>query len=75
MDIGDIFLIIGIFTITWWTVIFAVLPFGAEPSKKLVKGQASSAPDKPRIKQKLLITTGISIVLTTCFYIWMRLDQ
>ncbi|NDF12948.1 MAG: DUF1467 family protein [Proteobacteria bacterium] len=72
MSLGDYLLIIGIFTITWWTVLFAVLPWGNAASKKPVKGQASSAPDKPHILLKFAVTTGISAFITLIIELWMH---
>ena len=53
-----------VFVIVWWLVLFMVLPFGAQPPEQVEPGHADSAPARPRIGLKLLITTAISIVLT-----------
>ena len=60
----DIFTIIVTFVLTWWVVIFAVLPFGNAPDANPALGHAPSAPANPRIRQKLIITTIISLVIT-----------
>ncbi|MGH1481113.1 MAG: DUF1467 family protein [Geminicoccales bacterium] len=52
------------FVIIWWLVLFMVLPFGAAPSEEVQHGHASSAPAKPRMLIKLLITTLIAVCLT-----------
>jgi len=58
---------IVIFLIIWWTVLFAVLPWGVrgrwESEDDGVKGAEPGAPVKPHLKKKLLWTTGITIVL------------
>ncbi|MEE2692392.1 MAG: DUF1467 family protein [Pseudomonadota bacterium] len=58
---------IVIFVIIWWTVLFAVLPWGVrgrwESEDDGVKGAEPGAPVKPELKKKLLWTTGITIVL------------
>lgn len=55
---------LAIYLIIWWTVLFAVLPWGvrttAESGTELVPGQADSAPAAPMLKKKLLWTTLIS---------------
>ncbi len=52
------------FLLVWWLVLFTVLPFGARPPDQLEPGMAPSAPAKPRIALKFLITTVIALVLT-----------
>ncbi len=55
---------IVVFTCIWWTVIFCVLPLGMsreqEPMDEIA---APGAPADPKLKKKLILTTGISIVL------------
>ncbi len=53
-----------VFAIVWWLVLFMVLPFGAHPQDDPVPGSAPSAPEKPRLGIKFLITTGIAVILT-----------
>lgn len=54
-----------VFIIVWWLVFFMVLPFGAHPVEDddIGKGHATSAPKKPRIVTKMLITTVIAAAL------------
>ncbi|MEM9441912.1 MAG: DUF1467 family protein [Pseudomonadota bacterium] len=52
------------FLVIWWLVLFMVLPFGVAPPDVVEKGHASSAPAKPRLLWKLLITTVLAIVVT-----------
>lgn len=59
-----------LFVIIWWTVIFAVLPWGARPSANPLPGHATSAPERPRLLRKALITTAISVVLWGLLY-WL----
>ena len=59
----DIVSSVVVYIILWWWVFFMTLPFGAKPSAELIPGQAPSAPDKPRIVRKMLITSGIAAVL------------
>ncbi|MBT4487161.1 MAG: DUF1467 family protein [Rhodospirillaceae bacterium] len=55
---------IMIYAVLWWIVLFMVLPFGVrtvrEEGGEVVVGEASSAPTKPRIGLKMLVTTLIS---------------
>jgi predicted secreted protein len=53
-----------LFVIIWWTALFAVLPLGTQPSA--APDQASGwrgVPAQARIGRKLLITTGVSLVI------------
>jgi predicted secreted protein len=52
------------FVIVWWLVLFMVLPFGARPPEDVQPGTAPSAPAKPRMGLKILITTLIALALT-----------
>lgn len=56
-----------IFVLIWWSVFFAVLPWGVrgrwEAQDDGVEGADPGAPTTPDLKRKALITTGIAIVL------------
>ncbi len=52
------------FLVIWWLILFMVLPFGAAPPDDVQEGHASSAPAKPRMLIKLLITTLLAIGAT-----------
>jgi predicted secreted protein len=52
------------FVIVWWLVLFMVLPFGAKPPDHVEPGMAPSAPARPRMGLKILVTTLIAAVLT-----------
>ena len=54
-----------LFTMIWWTVLFAVLPIGTNPVADAdpATGGWRGAPERPQIGRKLLITTAISVVL------------
>ncbi len=52
------------FIIVWWLVLFMVLPFGASPPDDIQPGTARSAPAKPRMLIKVLVTTLIAVAAT-----------
>ncbi|MBT3536830.1 MAG: DUF1467 family protein [Rhodospirillaceae bacterium] len=56
-----------IYAIIWWMVLFMVLPFGVrtvrEEGGEVVEGQAASAPVKPRVFRKMLVTTLIATLI------------
>ena len=58
------------FLLVWWLVLFMVLPFGARPPDQIEPGTAPSAPARPRIGLKFLITTLIAVALTALI-LWL----
>lgn len=63
----------AIFFIIWWTVLFAVLPFGvrnaAEAGTQVEEGHDSGAPVAHGLRWKLLVTTAITVVICVAFLI------
>ncbi len=58
------FTAVVLFTMIWWTVLFAVLPFGVRPVSEADEATGwRGAPQQAQIGRKLLITTGISVGL------------
>ena len=55
----------GVFTyvIIWWTTLFAVLPWGNEPSHAPNAGDMPGAPANPRLCRKFVITSGIAAII------------
>lgn len=65
----------AIYFVVWWTVLFAVLPFGVrtqEETGAVVPGSAPSAPMAPRLKQKALVTSVVAMVV--CVILWAGLQ-
>lgn len=56
----DLFGGIVVYVIVWWLVLFTVLPWGVRPPAQPEKGHATSAPARPRLLLKFLITTVIA---------------
>ena len=63
-----------VYAVIWWTVIFAVLPWGARPSETPEPGHAPSAPENPRLGLKALVTTGISALIWLGIELVVRSD-
>jgi predicted secreted protein len=69
----------GIMTyiIIWWCVLFAVLPIGVrtpeEAGVEATPGQVPSAPVRPRLVFKALLTTAIASLLFAVF--WYMQDR
>ena len=54
---------IVVFFMVWWTVLFAVLPWGVTVAEEPEVGHAPSAPSRPRLGMKFLVTTAITVVI------------
>jgi len=69
----SIFGIIVTFTVVWWMIFFAALPFGVrgqlETGEKIPRGAEAAAPSDPKLKIKALITTGIAVVVTVILWV------
>jgi len=58
------------YTIIWWTVLFAVLPWGNRPPENPETGHATSAPAKPRLLIKFGVTTIVATMIFLMF-VWL----
>ena len=72
------FTYVAVFIIIWWLVLFMVLPVGVrtayDTNQPLGPGHASSAPVRPRILLKFLVTTAITVVLFTVYWLMQHYD-
>ncbi|MEQ9144661.1 MAG: DUF1467 family protein [Parvibaculaceae bacterium] len=62
---------LAIYAIIWWLTLFVVLPFGVkthEEAGSVDAGTAPSAPVRPQIVRKALITTVLSAVIFATVY-------
>jgi predicted secreted protein len=66
---------VALYFVIWWTVLFAVLPFGVRTQDEagtVVPGTPESAPAHFRILRLILINTGVAAVvfafLVSLFY-------
>jgi predicted secreted protein len=65
------FTYVAIYFVVWWTVLFAVLPFGVRGQHEdgeVTDGTDPGAPIKAHLWQKALATTLISAVLTVLIF-------
>lgn len=56
------------YLIIWWTVLFAVLPWGNRQPATHEAGMAPGAPVNPNIKKKLIATTLVSFIVLGIVY-------
>ncbi len=65
--------IAAIYFITWWMVLFLVLPWGTSSAHELGEevepGSTKAAPVKPRMLMKFAITTVLSAVVFAIIYV------
>jgi predicted secreted protein len=65
---------IVVFLLTWWMVLFAVLPFGIKHPAQQETGMMPGAPLKPDFKKIILRTTLISIVIWAIIFALVESD-
>lgn len=70
----SIFSGIVVYLITFWTVLFAVLPWGNHAQEVPEGGQAGGAPINPRIKQKFIATALISAVIWVIVFLMVHFE-
>lgn len=61
----------AIYFIVWWTVLFAVLPFGVRGQHEegeVIEGTEPGAPVNAYLWQKALATTALSAVVTLLIF-------
>jgi predicted secreted protein len=63
-----------VFIIIWWVVLFGVLPLGVRVPDNPGQGHASSAPERPQLLRKALITTAITIVIWLAVFALIESD-
>ena len=62
--------IAAIYFVVWWLVLFTILPIGMhtqEEEGEVVLGTARSAPVRPRLLRKAVITTIVTTILVGAF--------
>jgi predicted secreted protein len=68
--------LLAIYFVVWWTILFAVLPWGLrtqEEEGEVVMGTAASAPARPRLLLKAITTSIVAAVLVGGF--WVAVEQ
>jgi predicted secreted protein len=64
---------ISVYLVTWWTVLFTILPLGIrsheEEGVERIPGQDPGAPANPNIKRKFITTTWVSAIVLAVIYV------
>jgi predicted secreted protein len=63
-----------VYLVIWWTILFAVLPFGVKRVENPGRGQDHGAPERPQILRKAIITSIVAAVLWIGFYVLHQAD-
>lgn len=65
---------LAIYFVIWWIILFAILPIGVvtqEEGGEVIPGTESSAPQRPQLLKKALITTLVAAVIFAGVY-WLK---
>ncbi|MES2907302.1 MAG: DUF1467 family protein [Pseudomonadota bacterium] len=65
-------ILIGLYFILWWTILFAVLPWGVtsqHEAEDIVPGSDPGAPVKPMLLKKALWTSMATAILVGVIYL------
>lgn len=69
---------LAVYFIIWWTVLFAVLPFGVRSqveSGDVVAGSEPGAPVLPGLARKAAITSLVAaVIFAFVWYLWTAMD-
>ncbi|PTM43226.1 DUF1467 family protein [Bosea sp. 124] len=69
---------LAVYFVIWWTVLFAVLPFGVRSQSEtgeITQGTEPGAPALPGLLRKALITSVIAaVVFAIVWYVWATFD-
>ena len=62
---------LGVYVVVWWITLFIVLPWGNAPVDEadVKRGQAASAPRRPRLPIKMAINTVLAGVVWAIIYV------
>lgn len=66
---------VAIYFVLWWIVLFTVLPWGIktqDEAGEITPGTEASAPSKPQLKRKFLITSGVAALVLGFFELAVR---
>ncbi len=65
---------IMVYLVIWWTILFAVLPWGVRRVENPGRGQEPGAPERPQLRRKAVITSIVAAVLWIAFFLFHQAD-
>jgi predicted secreted protein len=63
-----------VYIVTWWLVLFCVLPLGVRQNADVPEGHDPGAPANPRLGFKALLTTAIAGLVFGLIYLVVTSD-
>lgn len=54
--------LVVVFTVCWWLIFLMALPIGVRPDDHPVPGSVPSAPARPRLRLKVVVTTLLALL-------------
>lgn len=63
-----------VYIVTWWVVLFAVLPWRVTPARQKVEGAMAGAPENPYLLEKAFWTTAIAAIVFAGIYTLVASD-
>jgi len=63
---------IVVYILTWWVVLFAILPLWVKPTEPDDTAHGIGAPQHPHMWRKVALTAGIAAVLWVGIYILVK---
>ena len=65
---------IVLYLIIWWLALFIFLPFWVTKQKKTKKGHDPGAPENPRLKLKIILTSIFSFIIWLIIFVIIKLN-
>lgn len=65
---------IMVYLVVWWMIWFTVLPWGNRAPDQPEQGHADSAPEKPRLGTKAVITSLVAALVWGILYLLIDSD-
>jgi predicted secreted protein len=63
---------IVVYVLTWWVVLFAILPLWVQPTEPGETGHGAGAPKQPRMGGKVALTSAVAGVIWIGIYILVK---
>ena len=65
---------LAVYFISWWIILFAVLPWGVTRHDGSVRGADAGAPQVPHLRRKFIVTTVLAALIWLIVFALNRLD-
>ena len=65
---------IFVYFVSWFLVLFVVLPWGVRPPDRPQPGHADSAPERPRLALKFAVTSVLAAIVWLVIFLIVEAD-